>query len=519
MHPVTEETILARAIERGEASAMRLDRADALCAGLLLVVGACLCMQVFASGPWGARPSTEDEFAYLFQARTLAAARLTYPSPPHPEFFEAAHILVTPRFAARYLPGHAAILAPFVAAGAPWAGPCLLLGATAALLFLAARVAGLSRAAAWMAAALLLGASEVFPYFASYLSQTTSMAITAAALLALVLVRASPSRLRIAALTACVVGAALVRPFTGLALALAAAALLCWLRPPVRALLAAAPAALVGVALLLSICRATTGSWTTPPWALYARQYMPFDGPGMGAVHAAAPERGFPPHLQNLHDGFLESREKHTWPRLPSEAGRRLAMVARLLPSWILVPFAVLGLTFTPLWPAAIFALAYFLLQLGFHVGGAVYHLELVPWLLLSTAAGAETAIEKARRLRAPLRAAWLGTLAFAFCWTAFAIGRDVQQVWIHAPQRDWRYARWEPAFQFLREQHALVFIRYPRGWDGNIDLTYNDPDLGHAQLVRAIDRDDRDAELMEAFPDRPVYRLDALSLRLERMR
>jgi hypothetical protein len=91
--------------------------------------------------------------------------------------------------------------------------------------------------------------------------------------------------------------------------------------------------------------------------------------------------------------------------------------------------------------------------------------------------------------------------------------------VWIHAPQRDWRYARWEPAFQFLREQHALVFIQYPRGWDGNIDLTYNDPDLGHAQLVRAIDRGDRDAELMEAFPDRPVYRLDALSLRLERMR
>ena len=77
-------------------------RTDALCIGLLLVVGTSLCMQVFASGKWGARPSTEDEFVYLFQAKTLAAGRLTYPSPPLPEFFEAAHILVTPRFAAKY---------------------------------------------------------------------------------------------------------------------------------------------------------------------------------------------------------------------------------------------------------------------------------------------------------------------------------------------------------------------------------------------------------------------------------
>ena len=66
--------------------------------------------------------------------------------PPLPEFFESAHILVVPRFAAKYLPGHAAVLAPFLALGAPWLAPCLLLGLAAALIFLAARLAGLSRA-------------------------------------------------------------------------------------------------------------------------------------------------------------------------------------------------------------------------------------------------------------------------------------------------------------------------------------------------------------------------------------
>ena len=133
--------------------APRPGRVDALCAALLLLAGTLLCMQTFASGKWGARPNTEDEFVYLFQAKTLASGHLTYPSPPLPEFFEAAHILVTPRFAAKYLPGHAAVLAPFQALGVPWLAPCLLLGATAALLFAAARLAGLTRACALLAPA------------------------------------------------------------------------------------------------------------------------------------------------------------------------------------------------------------------------------------------------------------------------------------------------------------------------------------------------------------------------------
>src|SRR5256884_1767429 len=140
---------------------MRTHRIDALCSVLLLVAGACLAMQLFGSGEWGPQPSTEDEFVYLFQAKTLADGHLTYPSPPLPEFFEAAHILMVPRFAAKYLPGHALVLLPFLAAGVVWLGPCLLLGATAALLFVAARLAGLFRAPAVGAALMTAGAADV----------------------------------------------------------------------------------------------------------------------------------------------------------------------------------------------------------------------------------------------------------------------------------------------------------------------------------------------------------------------
>src|SRR3954466_5932675 len=143
-------------------------RVDAIVAVLLVVIGETLCMHTFCSGKWGARPNTQDESVYLFQAKTLAPGHLTMPAPPHPEFFEAAHLLVSPRFAAKYLPGHAAILAPFQALGVPWLAPFLLLGATAALLFAPARLAGLTRACALLAPALLLGATDVFPFFASY---------------------------------------------------------------------------------------------------------------------------------------------------------------------------------------------------------------------------------------------------------------------------------------------------------------------------------------------------------------
>lgn len=496
-------------------------RIDALCAALLLVAGTSLCMQTFSSGKWGARPSTEDEFVYLFQAKTLAAGRLTYPEPPLPEFFEAAHILVVPRFAAKYLPGHAAVLAPFERAGAPWLAPCLLLGATAALLFWAARLAGLARSAALVAPALLLGATDVFPFFASYLSQSSSVAAVAALFVAAVAVERRPSGARVAVLCCCVVFAGLVRPFTGVAAAITFAAVLFRLRRrvPLRTFAWALPPVLAGALLVGMVCKSATGSWTTPPWSLYARQYMPYDGPGIGGVREVLPERGFPPHLDGLYDGFLETRRKHTWSHFPAETLRRLRVVADLLPSWMVLPFAAVGLLWTPLWATSVFAIAFFAASLTFHVGGAIYHLELYPWLALLAAAGTQLAVSGALRLRRPLALVACVLVSAAGLWIGVRAATELRLVLMHAPERGWLYGRWEPAFEWLRERHALVFIRYPPGWDSNIDLTYNEPDLEHAALVRAIDKGSRDAELLPHFPGRPAFVLDPLTLRVERIR
>jgi hypothetical protein len=478
-------------------------------------------MQAFASGEWGARPTVSDEFVYLFQAKTLLAGRLAFPSPPLPEFFEAAHLLVVPTFAAKYLPGHAAMLAPFLAAGVPWLGPCFLLGLTAALLFIAARLAGLSRTASIGAGLLLLGAPEVFPFFASYLSQSTSMAVTSALFVCVLMLKRGTSRLAMVALGTCIAFAALVRPFTGIAAGVTAASVLFRLRDrlPARVVVWSIPPLVVGVVVIALVCHATTGSVKTMPWALYARQYAPYDGPGIGAVAEVAPERPLPPQLQTLYDDFLRSRRKHTWERLPAEAFRRVGVVASLAPSWAVIPFALLGLAWTPLAFTSLFALVAFLLQLTFHVGGANYHLELYPWLALAAAAGAERAVRWAIGMKRATAVALCAALALPLVWTAKRMAWETTDVLLHAPQRGWRFAPWEPAFERLRQEHALVFVKYGPRMSGIAELTYNDPDLEHSELIRAIDKGPRDAELLAFFPNRPAFVFDLATQQLERIR
>src|SRR2546428_7380709 len=43
------------------------------------------------------------------------------------------------------------------------------------------------------------------------------------------------------------------------------------------------------------------------------------------------------------------------------------------------IPFAIAGALWPPLWATSVFAAAFFAASLTFHVGGAIYHLELYP--------------------------------------------------------------------------------------------------------------------------------------------
>jgi len=496
------------------------DRLDALCAVLFVVLGAALPMVLFASA--AGVPFMEDEHVYLLQAKMLAAGHLSYPSPPLPEFFEAAHILVVPRYAAKYLPGHAAVLAPFVALSAPWLGPSLLLGIAAALLHLTARLAGLSRAAGIGAAVLLLANTDLFPAFASYLSQSTAIAAATAGIALAVRAERAPTPGRMAALFAMAVFAGWVRPFTGVALLVMAVAVLAraGARIDRRSIAAAIVVLAFGALLTAATCRAMTGSWTTTPWSLYAREYMPFDGPGIGPVPRIRPERRLPDHLIGLFEGFLHMRETYSWRHLPAALVERLRTLAGLFPSAAAIPIAAVGLFAGALWPATVFAVASFAAALTFHDGRAAYYLEMAPWLILMTVAGAETLVRAASRLRNRVAAiAAVCLLSMAAVWTAVRLGTELTGLLSHADKRRSPYRIFEPVFAALREQRAIVFLRYPSDWNPNLDLTYNEPDILGAPLVRALDHGARDAELMRFFPGRPAYVFNPKTMELDPLR
>ena len=498
-----------------------MSRSDRLVALALFVAGSCLGAALFLRAPPGAKPSIHDEFAYLLQAKMLASGHLTYPSPPLPEFFEAAHVLVVPRYGAKYLPGHAAVLAPFVAAGVPWLGPSLLLGLTLALAYLAARLAALPRWAGLAAAGLLLGSSELDLTFGTYLSETTSVALVTAAIAAATWLRARPTPARTALLFACAGAAALVRPFAGAALAVAAAFWLVGLRPrPWPRFAAAALLPMAATAFIAgAVCRTTTGSWTVTPWGLYARQYMPFDGPGLGAPREQAAERRVPAHLAPMVEGFRASRARYTWTAFPQEVLRRGQIVEDLAPSLLVLPFVALGVLCTPLVFASVFTLVFFAFQLTFHAAFPFYYLETCPWLALLGAAGAALVVRKVDRLVPRWKtAAALIPVLLAGLQAGMEGASNVRYELARSAFARSAAARCDAVFAWLGERRALVFLRYPPGWNANVDLGYNEPDLRRADLVRALDLGPRNAELLGAFPERPAYRLDLATLALTRL-
>ncbi len=98
--------------------------------GLLLAVLTAAAALIFRG-----HPLLVDSVAQLFQAKVFAAGAASAPAPREEAFFVVWQFLADGgRWYSQYPPGHAALLAPGVAAGAPWTVPILLSLGTALLL-------------------------------------------------------------------------------------------------------------------------------------------------------------------------------------------------------------------------------------------------------------------------------------------------------------------------------------------------------------------------------------------------
>ena len=81
-----------------------------------------------------------DTASYLFQAKTFAQGRLSFPAPPEQGFSSSAHINVyNGKWYSKYPFGNALMLTLGVLVRAPWLVPALLTGFTILLLYLIVR--------------------------------------------------------------------------------------------------------------------------------------------------------------------------------------------------------------------------------------------------------------------------------------------------------------------------------------------------------------------------------------------
>lgn len=261
-------------------------RAPRLALGLAMLAAALLPSLVLplpADGP----PLTNDEQAYLFQARLFAQQDLVHEAGTLADFFPAPQTQsASGRIFSKYPPGHSLVLAPGSALGWPLLVPRLLAALSVWLVWLLARRFGSARPelAAWLFA--------LSPFFlgveALALSHGSSLPLTLLFLVAALEALSCWSASRARALgLAVLAGAALAlafaaRPVTALAFALVFVLLLALERPraalalvPV-ALLAAVPAAL----FFLAVDRATTGD----PWQTAYGLYNKAENSLWGAV-------------------------------------------------------------------------------------------------------------------------------------------------------------------------------------------------------------------------------------------
>lgn len=527
-------------------------------ASLGIVVAAAAVAFWFGVWPRGGLGFVQDEHAYLFQADTLLQGRLALPPPPVPEAFEAPHLLVEPRYAAKYYPGHALLLAPFRLAEAAWVWPCLAFGVVAALCFRAARQSD-SGWAALAAPACLVGSGPLLVYFPTFLAHSSAAVLALGAL-----TLAGGRRRREALAVGCLLGLLLLtRPLSAIAASLAVAPSVLGRRHWQDRACFAAPI-VVAAAVAAVVNWRVTGDVMLPPWLLWAQEYAPFDGPGIGSLARVEPLRPLPPHFAYVVDRYWATRSAYTWSALPGVALERLRVLATFLPSpqVALLAGAGLGLLWRP-GPArriVVFGLLLFLLQLTFHATLAQYSVEIAPIWAVLVAFGIATlvrlwqrgpprtqaavvAVACALELAAyrwffglaavaafpllflgasgllaairgwPARAARVLLLAAACGLVAAAVpGLGVEyRRYVGVLRSDWdQLAAFDHALQPLRDRPALVLVRYRLPVE--LHLPIANPRLwrGEPGLVVAVEREPYSSELVERLPDHAPFIWDA---------
>ena len=519
-----------------------LNAIRALC--LSALVGA---VSLVASASVGARfdnlpPAYHDEYSYLFQAQTLLAGHLSYPSHEAARLFDQMHVLNEGRFASRYFPGAGLWLAPFVAAGHPYWGHWLAGALCAVLMFWVGRE--LAGDLAGLIAGLLTALSPGMALFSNLLlAHHPTLVGLGLFLLGYLRMIRKGSRAWALAAGLGLAFAMLCRPLTaaGVAFPFGVHFLLWTWRgaqrrsdfaagptdsstaksepsPAKRIAITAALAAPLAIALLVLFLydRAITGSGWITPYSLYTEIYTPRHVYGFNNVVRG--EKRLGPRVLENYDKWaenltLELAVEHERQRLLASSiwavgivPLTLALAAGLVlwrhvPSgaWLLLAgIASLHAVYFPYW----------------YVGIDYYHYVFESLPLWGVWTGV-VSILAARTLSAIGRSSivwWWGAVLAASVVLNFGISGGIWSAPLRQATGQLLFARTKHAnFDALvarraRPFPALVLVE-PDPADRHIDYVTNSPDLTSPVLVaRYVPDLVPIAEVKRLFPDRTLF-------------
>jgi Dolichyl-phosphate-mannose-protein mannosyltransferase len=493
---------------------------------------------------WQLPPAYQDEFSYLFQARTFLDGRWSYPGhPTQPRLFDSMHIYNEGRVASRYFPGTGGWMAPFVAIGRPLWGHWLAGMLIAMFVFAAGRELGGDGVG--FLAGMLTAVAPGMALFSNLLLAHHPTLLGLSLFLWMFQRLLRTDRWWNAALAGLGLSfAMLCRPMTafgfGLPFGITFVFFLCrrsrfrtddqiaTVRRSSRIALLAA----IGFPILLGFLiigiqnRAITGDWLKTPYGEFTRTYTPRhifgfnNGERAEAMVAAGEAR--------TNDVFVryDKWAVNLTPRLAMEnVENRLLASAR----WTLgiVPLLMAAVVFLlhrhhdePRWwlvAAAIVSVQAVHVPYWF-VGMLDYHyvFETGPLLLLVFARSTQLLWLHWNASRRPLMPLWWGLAAATALLTAYF---PLPPFWtsprIDRPLTEIAFSKRQylAANQFLRKQipdedrPALVLIE-PDEAQFHFEYITNDPDLSRQAIVRARYRPGRTSitDVLRAFPERTVY-------------
>ena len=326
------------------------------------------------------RPLLIDEIVQVMQARIFASGQLALPSPSHPEFFSALHVVDHGgRSFSQFPPGGPFMLVPGVLVGAPWlVGP--FFGALSAAAFWNIARSVESRPSVALGAAILFLLAPFTVFMAgSHMNHVPTLFWLCAAMWSLLLVTRSE---RPAPLLAFACGlsfgiAATIRPTDAMAFAVPAAVWLLWRvkRAPAtwRDVIAAGAGVALPIAVLLAYNARTTGQPLLFGYELlWGKSHaLGFHRAPWGVAHT--PSRGL--ELVNLYFMRLQTYLFET--PLPSLVPPAIAL--------LLTP-RLKGFDRYVLWSSALLVVGYFAYwHDGFFLGPRFFY-PLLPVLVLWTA-------------------------------------------------------------------------------------------------------------------------------------